>query len=395
MTTRPCRLCQNPRPAREEALQAFSSLLKHTPDALVIACPDGIICAANALAEALFGYEPETLEGTALKTLIPRRFQERHRRHFQAYFEAPRKREMGERSGLFGRHKSGEEIPLEISLSPATMRGEVISIAFLRDISLRKTAEDAMQRLNAVLEEKVRQRTKALEAANKDLSAFCYSVSHELRAPLTGISGFSQVLYEDYAERLDRQGLEYLSRIIEGSRHMETLIEGLLSLFRVGQEALYRDRVDLGDLAEHIISELRARQPDRPMSWRKKGVFLVDGDAGLLRQALKALLENAWKYTGKQAEPRIEFGVLDSKSPATFYLRDNGCGFDMNYAQKLFTPFQRLHGKGEFPGNGIGLATVKRIIERHGGSIWGEGEPGQGATFYFRLPTLEDGRGAV
>jgi len=361
-------------------------LLSCSPDGVIIACRDGLICTANKQAEVLFGYSKEELRGKALEALIPERFHKIHAFHFNRYFEDPKPREMSAGLSIVGRHRKGHEIPLELSLSPNPLAKEGLVIAFMRDIRIRKKAEESLRKLNLELEEKVRLRTKALAAANKDLNAFCYSVSHELRAPLTGISGFSQVLYEDYAERLDPEAKTYLNRIIEGSRHMEILIEGLLGLFRVTQEALCHDRLDLGVLADQVFLDLQARHPNRVVKWINKGNLIANGDPPLLRQALAALLENAWKYTAQKPDARIEFGktLIDGKK--SYYIRDNGCGFDMNYAEKLFTPFQRLHGKREFPGNGIGLATVKRIIQRHGGVIWGKGTPDQGATFYFQLP---------
>lgn len=194
------------------------------------------------------------------------------------------------------------------------------------------------------------------------------------------------MLYEDYAERLDQQGKEYLTRICESSRHMEELIDGLLTLFHVTQDMIYFDRVDLRNVSDHVVSDLRTRHPNRNVAWCRTGDLVVNGDTRLLHQVMHGLLGNAWKYTEGKADARVELGVTALDGKRTYYVRDNGCGFDMNYAGKLFVPFQRLHGKGEFPGNGIGLATVKRIIHRHGGSIWGEGVIDQGATFYFRIP---------
>jgi len=364
----------------------FSGLLKHSPDGVIIVCSSGKICAVNPHTEALFGYTRNEMIGKDINLLVPEYAHGKHDGHIKKYFSHPFERELGSGIDLFGRHKDGSDVPLEICLSPITVEDEWLAIAFIRDIGRRKKAEKELRKLNLLLEEKIRQRTEELELANEELSAFCYSISHDLRAPLTGISGFTQILSEDYGKALEPQAKEYLSRISQSSRHMEELIDGLLTLFRVTQDEIYFTQVDLSKIADRIISDLRARDTTQNVMWCKTDGLLANGDPRLLHQVMESLLSNAWKYTEKKIDARLEFGVTTLEGKKTYYVRDNGCGFDMNYAEKLFVPFQRLHGESEFPGNGIGLATVKRIIHRHGGSVWGEGVPGQGATFYFRIP---------
>jgi signal transduction histidine kinase len=236
---------------------------------------------------------------------------------------------------------------------------------------------------------------RELEGANRELEAFSYSVSHDLRAPLRTIDGFSQILQEDYEEVLDDEGLDYLGRVRAASAHMATLIDDLLELSRVGRRPLRREPVDLTRLALEIIEDLRASQPGRNVEFAAGEDIKAWGDVSLLKVALENLLGNAWKFTEREPEARIEFGADRKPGPGSlapvYYVRDNGAGFDQTYADKLFGAFQRLHRQDEFEGTGIGLATVARIIHRHGGRVWAEGEVGKGATFYFTLGGRELG----
>jgi PAS domain S-box-containing protein len=252
------------------------------------------------------------------------------------------------------------------------------------------------QRLAARLEQRVRERTAELETINKELEAFSYSVSHDLRAPLRAINGFSQALSGKYTDSLGEQGLHYLNRIQVNTRHMGQLIDDLLSLSRISRREIKREAVNLTDLARETMKELRAQDPGRQVMFEVEGQLETRADAGLIRIVLQNLLANAWKFTTTRpdGEAHIQFGTQPA-GPATegnqqngaearvFFIRDNGVGFDMAFANKLFGAFQRLHTTAEFPGTGIGLATVQRIIHRHGGKIWAEAEVGKGATFYF------------
>lgn len=277
--------------------------------------------------------------------------------------------------------KRGEKKNVLIS---ATLDGEVLS-GMVIDITQRKLAEEEVRRLNEDLERCIFERTNELAAANKELEAFSYSVSHDLRAPLRSMDGFSQALLEEYTGKLDDQGKDYLGRIRAASQRMAQLIDDMLSLSRVTRSEMHRERVDMGAVAQSIAAELRRAQPERKAEFVVSPGLYADGDAHLLRIALENLLRNAWKFSGKKPEARIEFGVKEYDGRSAFFVRDNGAGFDMAYAGKLFGAFQRLHGMKEFPGTGIGLSIVMRIIHRHGGRIWAEGEVEKGATFYFTL----------
>jgi len=244
---------------------------------------------------------------------------------------------------------------------------------------------EQVQRDAAELEERVAKRTSELAALNRELEAFAYSVSHDLRAPLRGIDGFSQALLEDYADKLDAEGQDYLRRVQAGSQRMGQLIDGLLKLFRVTRGEMRREAVDLSSLAQAVAAELQQREPERRVEFVIAEGLVAEGDAPLLRVVLENLLGNAWKFTAKYPRARIEFGVTQRRGERAYFVRDDGVGFDMAYADKLFGAFQRLHSTAEFDGTGIGLATVQRIIHRHGGRVWAEGMEGQGATFYFAL----------
>ena len=251
------------------------------------------------------------------------------------------------------------------------------------DITQRKRAEEQVRQLNAELEQRVRERTAELEASARELDAFAYSVSHDLRAPLRSLHGFSQVLLEDYAGRLDDDGQQYLRRIQANVTRMGLLIDDLLRLSRVTRTGLIRERVDIGAQASEIIDTLRAAEPDRHVEAVIADAIVATGDPYLIRLALDNLLSNAWKFTSKRSRAIIGVGAIRQHGKPVFFVRDNGAGFDMRYADKLFDPFQRLHAAAEFEGSGIGLAIVHRILTRHGGRIWAESEPGKGSTFFF------------
>ncbi len=252
----------------------------------------------------------------------------------------------------------------------------------------RQQAERALTELNTELEERVRQRTRQLEATNRELESFSYSVSHDLRAPLRAIDGFSDLLLRGYREQLDETGRNYLDRVRRNAHRMRQLIEDLLKLSRLGRGRLSRSRVDLSALAHQTLAELALNDPVRTVESQILGGLVVEGDRGLLQAVMENLLANAWKFTRPSQPARIEVGLAPCEQGGALFIRDNGVGFDMHYATKLFTPFQRLHCEQEFEGNGIGLATVMRIVQRHEGALWAEAQPGAGATFYVHLPGL-------
>jgi signal transduction histidine kinase len=258
--------------------------------------------------------------------------------------------------------------------------------ALSTEISERKKAEQELWQHRQQLEKLVADRTVALTAANEELESFSYSVSHDLRTPLRSIDGFSQMLLEECDRKLDDSEKDYLQRVRNGVQYMGELIDDLLKLSKVSRGTLARKTVDLSALAEATLTHLRASDPERKVDVCIAPGLSVNADATLLSAVLENLLGNAWKYTGKVDQAVIEIGEIERDGETVFYVKDNGAGFDMRYADKLFGAFQRLHMKDEFPGTGIGLATVHRIVLRHGGRIWAEAEPGKGATFFFTLP---------
>ena len=275
----------------------------------------------------------------------------------------------------------------------------VLTDAFNHMLSRIEAQDRALRESKEGLEQRVTERTHELEernealrhnaaqllAANTELDAFAYSVSHDLRAPLRSIDGFSQVLLEDYAAQLDEAGRDSLRRVRAATQRMGTLIDDLLKLARVTRVEMRTEFVDLSVMAREIAAELQRATPDRQVEFAIAQGLEARGDARLLRVALENLLGNSWKYTAKRTKPKIEFGSIEENGGRAFLVRDNGAGFDMRYADKLFGVFQRLHSVSEFEGTGVGLATVRRIITRHGGRIWAEGAVEQGATFYFTL----------
>ncbi len=274
-------------------------------------------------------------------------------------------------------HKEGHvvQVLLSVSLVHDEKGKPLYFVSQIQDVTERKLAETELMR-----------RTEELAHTNAELEQFTYSVSHDLRAPLRSVDGFSQVLLEDYASGLDEEGQDYLRRVRAASQRMGELIDDLLELSRLNHSSVRKETVDLGVLAKAFADELRKSQPGRRVEFAIEEGLLVQGDRRLLRIALNQLLDNAWKFTQQHTRAKIELGVSQGDGEPTYFLRDDGAGFDMAYADKLFGPFQRLHSSTEFEGRGIGLAAVRRIIHRHGGRVWAEGAVGEGATFYFTLP---------
>jgi light-regulated signal transduction histidine kinase (bacteriophytochrome) len=258
-----------------------------------------------------------------------------------------------------------------------TDRGLLVSAA-VRDVTAQK-----------VVERDLMMAKEAAEAASRELEAFSYSVAHDLRAPLRSIDGFSHALREEHSAALNDEAKGYLKRVSDSAQHMAQLIDGLLNLARINRSDLKSERVDLSALARRTVTALQSSQPERRVEVVITGGLAADGDARLLGAVIDNLLQNAWKFTAHKADARIEFGADKGHAGQVYFVRDNGAGFSMDHAGQLFKPFQRLHRADEFEGTGIGLATVQRVVQRHGGRIWAQGAPGSGATFYFTLGNVE------
>ncbi|MDH5668125.1 MAG: PAS domain S-box protein [Nitrospira sp.] len=361
--------------ALAESEARFRQAVEFAPNGILMVNADGMITMVNKQVEALFDYQAHELVGQPLTILVPQQFRGGHGADMQRFFSARAARAMGRGRDLFGVRKDGTEFPVEIGLTPLDTPTGPQVLASILDITARKEAEKALM-----------ERQVLLDTANKELEAFAYSVSHDLRAPLRSINGFSQALMEDYYDKLGPEGQDYLQRVLKASERMGQLIDDLLGLSRATRRQFHREKeVDFSAMAMEIVEELRADDQDRKVDVRIEPGLIVSGDRGLLRVVLQNLLGNAWKFTAKQPEPQIEFGTTVDQGSRVCFVRDNGAGFDMAYADKLFTPFQRLHGQTEFPGTGIGLATVSRVIGRHGGRVWAEGAVGRGATIWFTL----------
>jgi len=360
--------------ALEASEQKFRSVVETANDAIITADAGGNITDFNGGAEAMFGYSAGEVVGQLLTLLMPERFKEAHHQGLARFFKTGEARVIRKTVELVGRKKDGREFPLTLSLSTWKTHSGVFFTGIVADITERKRSEQEILR-----------RSAELEAANKELEAFSYSVSHDLRAPLRGIDGFSLALLEDCADKLDQDGRDYLQRVRAATQRMGVLIDDLLNLSRVTRSEMRIEKTDLGAMARRVATELQNMQPERRAEFRIEEGLVAFVDSHLMRIVLENLLGNAWKFSSKRESPHIEFGKADGDGRPTYYVRDDGAGFDPAYADRLFGAFQRLHDKSDFPGTGVGLATVQRIIHRHGGHIWAEGAVDRGATFYFTL----------
>jgi len=367
--------------ALRESEDKFRRLVEDMNDAYCVLHGSKVVFANSRTAE-MFGFALDEIVGKSVTDLAPpevvAKFSKARDRR-DAGDPGPQQYEMTLTT------KDGEPRIVEFGTRRIEYAGHPALSIVIRDISERKCAEEEVRRLNEELEQRVIERTTQLQAVNKELEAFAYSVSHDLRAPLRSIDGFSQILFEDFGDTLDDEGKDHLQRVRAASQRMGELIDDLLSLSRVTRGEMCREEVDLSALVQAICEELQCGSDDRRAELIIAPGLVARGDARLLRAALENLVSNAWKFSSKRELATIEFGQTENNGHSAYFIRDNGVGFDMKYAGKLFGAFQRLHSPSDFEGTGVGLATVQRIIHRHGGEIWAESAVDVGTTFYFTL----------
>jgi PAS domain S-box-containing protein len=363
----------------------LSAIVQSSDDAIIGKDLTGKVVSWNAGAERIFGYTAAEMVGSSIERLVAqdrpdeeRLILENARRGETRLYETIRIR------------KDGSPVDLSLSVSPIRdAPGAIVGVSSIaRDITERKRAEEQILRLNADLEHRVQLRTAELTAANQELEAFTYSVAHDLRAPLRHIDAFTRILQEDFAGSFPPEAAQLLETIRRGSENMSRLVNDLLNLAHVGRQEMKRERTSLKHLTTEVITELKRETEGREIEWRVAELPTVEGDPGLLKQVFANLLSNAAKYTRPRQHAIIEIGLRVMNDEQVIYVRDNGVGFNMKYADKLFGVFQRLHRAEEFEGTGVGLAIVERVIKRHGGHIWAEAELDKGATFYFSLDGL-------
>jgi PAS domain S-box-containing protein len=373
----------NERKLAETDLRKLAAIVESSEDGMIGKDLNGVVTSWNKGAYSLFGYSAHEMVGQSIMKLIPpdRRDEETQilarisRGEFVVHFETVRRR------------KDGTNIDVSVTVSPIRDRaGRIIGASkVVRDITERKKTEAKILELNASLEERVKQRTAQLEAANKELEAFSYSVSHDLRAPLRAMDGFSQAVLEDYKEQMPAEGRRYLGIIREGAQRMGNLIDDLLTFSRLSRVPVSNQPVDMAGLVVDALDELGVKAADSKVQVRLGHLPPCQGDPALLKQVWMNLLSNALKYSRKRDIPVIEIGSETQDGKQVYLVRDNGTGFDMLYANKLFGVFQRLHRSDEYEGTGVGLAIVQRVIHRHGGNVWAEAALGKGATFFFTV----------
>lgn len=364
----------------------LSSIVESSDDAIIGKDLAGKVVSWNAGAERIYGYDAGEMVGSSILRLLSpdrpdeeRQILENAKRGETRLYETVRIR------------KDGKPVDLSLAVSPIRdVQGNVVGVSSIaRDITERKRAEEQILRLNAELEHRVQMRTAELTAANQELEAFTYSVAHDLRAPLRHIDAFTRILQEDFAGSFPPEAAQLLDTIRRGSESMSRLVNDLLNLAHVGRQEMKKERVSLNLLIEEVIAELARETQGRGIEWHITQLPPTVGDPGLLKQVFANLLSNAIKYTRPRSRAVIEIGLRTMNNERIIFVRDNGVGFSMKYAAKLFGVFQRLHRAEEFEGTGVGLAIVERVVKRHGGRIWAESEINQGATFCFTLGGLE------
>ncbi len=365
----------------------FSAIISSAMDAIISVNSAQTVTMFNSAAERMFRCSAREALGQPLDKFIPERFRQTHRREVEAFGQTgTTSRAMGHLRPLSALRADGEEFPIEASISQVEIGGEKIFTVILRDITQRQRIQEEIRSLNTELDHRVELRTTELTAANRELEAFTYSVAHDLRAPLRHIEAFSRMLREEYANALPAAAQQFLASITAGARHMSQLVDDLLNLARVGRQELKREPTELSRVVGEVVSDLKKEAGARNIDWRLHPLPTLACDAGLMKQVFANLLSNALKYTRPRDRAVIEVGALPGNTAV--YVRDNGVGFNMKYAGKLFGVFRRLHRAEQFEGTGVGLATVERIVRKHGGCVWAEAVEDKGAAFYFSLPGM-------
>jgi len=352
----------------------FRQLLEAAPDAIVIVGPQGDIVLVNRMAENLFGYTRDELIGQPVERLIPVRFREGHQQHRDSYIHDAHTRPMGTGLELFACRRDGSEFPVEISLSPLQTPAGMLVTSVVRDITERKQVQQALQH-----------HAEELERSNAELEQFAYVASHDLQEPLRMITSYSQLLERRYRDRLDGDALEFIDYVVDGAKRMQELINDLLAYSRVGTRGREFESVDVEAVYKRVLGNLQLAIEEQHAEVSHDPLPMVQGDGLQLVQLFQNLIANAIKFHG-DAQPKVHVSVESGNDEATFCVHDEGIGIEPQYVERIFQVFQRLHGKGRYPGTGIGLAICKKIVERHGGRIWVESQPGQGSKFYFTLP---------
>ncbi len=371
-------LASNTERKKSEAM--FSALLESAPDVMIIVNEKGEVILANHQTEVLFNYTKSELIGQQIEVLIPEAF-------IFEYVQSLGKssKTVVTNIELAAIRKNAGFFPVEVNFSPIQIDKQVLVIASVRDITDRKKAVAEIDRLNVSLEEKVLSRTAALRAANNEMEAFTYSVSHDLRAPLRGIIGFTTILEDEYSSSLDEEARRITSIIKNNTTKMGNLIDGLLSFSRMVRQQIIKIDVAMDGLVAEAIAESANKNNDS-IEWVISPLPNIKGDPFTIRQVWANLISNAIKYSKRNEHPKIEIGWQKEVNETIYFVKDNGIGFDIKYKEKLFKVFQRLHAATEFEGTGVGLAIVEKIITKHGGKIWADAAIGQGACFYFSLP---------
>jgi PAS domain S-box-containing protein len=352
----------------------FRQLLEAAPDTIIVVDQSGTIVLANSMTEKNFGYHTDELIGQPIEVLVPERYRQGHIGHRQGYFNEPSTRPMGSGLELAAVRKDGSEFPAEISISPLETDEGVLVTAVVRDITERKLTERELQR-----------HAEELERSNAELEQFAYVASHDLQEPLRIVASYTQLLSRRYQDKLDGDANEFIDFIVDAATRMQNLINDLLSYSRVGTRGQEFAVIDLNKILESALKNLDLRVQDSNATVTHDAMPTVTADVRQFLQLFQNLIGNALKFRG-DAPPVVHIGVAQREGEYVFSVRDNGIGIDPQYADRIFQVFQRLHGKGEYPGTGIGLAICKKIVERHGGRIWLESQPGAGSTFYFTIP---------